>query len=350
MGHCNFDDILSLENVVEGMKVSEKGKKSDCNVCMQRKMTNDRNRSPRVRSAVYLQLVHTDLAGPIDPVSSECFRYSVAFTDDYSDASFVYFLQNKSDIVRATEKFLADSAPFGVVKCIWSDNGKEFTCNAFESLLRNNRIRHETSAPYSPHQNGMAERHWRTIFEIGRCLLKKSRLRKELWPYAVMCVTYIRNRCNRRQLRQTPFHALTYKKPNLSKMRVFGSECYVYSTHDKKKLDPRSIKGIFVGYDGCSPAYLVYHPDTGKVMKHRVVKFPSARKENTISLDQFENSDDDFLMSPKADPEPDIRPSGERLDVGPSGERLDVGDSGERLDVGAIQCLILMTSKRVFQG
>ena len=70
-------------------------------------------------------------------------------------ASFVYFLQNKSDTVKATEKFLADSAPFGDVKCIRSDNGTEFTCSAFKTLLRNNRIRHETSVPYSPHQMGL---------------------------------------------------------------------------------------------------------------------------------------------------------------------------------------------------
>ena len=67
----------------------------------------------------------------------------------------------------ATERFLADSASCGKVKCIRSDNGGEFTSVNFEALLRRNRIRHDTSAPYSPHQNGTAERHWRTLFEMG---------------------------------------------------------------------------------------------------------------------------------------------------------------------------------------
>ena len=162
LGHCNFDDILSLESVVEGMNVSEGSKKRDCGVCMLGKMTNDRNRDPRARSTVPLQLVHTDLAIPIDPVSSEGFKYAIAFTDDYSSASFAYFLQNEGDTVKATEKFLADSAPFGNVKCIRSDNGTEFICSALKTLLRDNLIRHETSAPYSSHQNGTAMQHWRT--------------------------------------------------------------------------------------------------------------------------------------------------------------------------------------------
>ncbi len=41
----------------------------------------------------------------------------------------------------------------------------------------------------------------------------------------------------------------------------------------KYHLLPRCEKGIFVGYDKNSPAYLVYHPDCGKIMKHRLIKF-----------------------------------------------------------------------------
>lgn len=77
--------------------------------------------------------------------------YVQSFTDDYSNAMFVYFLKTKSDTMQATEKFLADTAPYGKVKCIRSDNGTEFTCKDFQTLLRKNGIKHETSAPYSPH-------------------------------------------------------------------------------------------------------------------------------------------------------------------------------------------------------
>ena len=66
----------------------------------------------------------------------------------------------KSDTVTASEKFLADVAPYGSVKCIRSDNGTEFTGKEFQSLLNKNSIRHESSALYSPHQNGTAEINW----------------------------------------------------------------------------------------------------------------------------------------------------------------------------------------------
>lgn len=39
-----------------------------------------------------------------------------------------------------------------------------------------------------------------------------------------------------------------------------------------KKLDARGKRGIFVGYDRESPAYLIYYPEVNKV--ERVRAFP----------------------------------------------------------------------------
>lgn len=94
-----------------------------------------------------------------------------SFTDVCTGAVFTYFLKAKSDAVQATEKFLADVAPYGTVKCIRSDNGTEFTDRDFQTLLRENKIRYETSCPHSPHQNGIAEREGRTLFEMTRSKL-----------------------------------------------------------------------------------------------------------------------------------------------------------------------------------
>lgn len=83
----------------------------------------------------------------------------------------MYFLKHKSDAVQATERFLADIAPYGELK---------FTNRDFQELLIKNRIRHEKSAPYSPHQNGTAERGWRPLYEMSRCLLLESKLPDKL--------------------------------------------------------------------------------------------------------------------------------------------------------------------------
>ncbi|KAL7641208.1 UNVERIFIED_CONTAM: hypothetical protein RMT77_008346 [Armadillidium vulgare] len=271
MGHCNIQDVLKLENIVNGMNITSK-ENFDCSTCALGKMTQIRNREAEKYTTGILELVYCDLAGPIDPVARDGFKYVISFVDDYSGAIFVYLLKSKADTIAATEKFLADISPYGTVKRLRSVNGTEFTSGDFKSLLIKNRIKQEFSAPYSPHQNGKVERTWRTLFDMARCLLLEAKLPKKLWSYAVKTSAYIRNRCYHSKTGKTPHELITGRKTNLSNMHLFGSVCYAYS-QEKKKLDAHSKQGIFVGYDNESPAYLVYFPEQKNIKKIRCVKF-----------------------------------------------------------------------------
>jgi len=70
LGHCNTKDILQLEGNVEGFEVKDKTD-FECEVCILGKMPQYRNRLPDKRATRPLELVHSDLAGPIDPVAKE---------------------------------------------------------------------------------------------------------------------------------------------------------------------------------------------------------------------------------------------------------------------------------------
>ncbi len=297
MGHCNYSDVIKTENVVEGMKLSNK-QKLDCTTCLLGKMTQNTNKKSDSRAKGVFDLVHVDLAGPVTPTSINGHRYSIAFTDDLSGSVFTYFLKNKNEAIDATERFLADISLYGKVHTLRSDNGGEFCSNEFKSLLSRNQIRHETSCPNSPHQNGRAERSWRTLFDMARCLLGTAKLSKNLWPYAVQTAAHIRNRCYKERLNMTPYEVITGKKPDVSSMRIFGSEAYAYKL-DKtnvQKLDDRCIKGYFVGYDKNSPAYFIYVPAKNAVIKFRVVKFPENNVlDGNIGVDiNYDNSDDEL--------------------------------------------------------
>ena len=65
---------------------------------------------------------------------------------------------------------------------------------------------------------------------------------------------------------------ITGRKPDLSKMNIFGSASYAYKNL-KKKLDPKYEQGIFVEYDRNSPAYLVFYPEDNRVLQHCQIKF-----------------------------------------------------------------------------
>eukprot|EP00794_Sanderia_malayensis_P008499 gene8499-9408_t len=298
-GHCNLHDIRKLPDVVSGMNITKKTSDPLCEACTLGKMCEFRSRIPDEKAKTPLELVHCDLSGPIDPVSIDGFKYAISFTDDYSGLMMTYFLKQKSDTVEATRKFLADISPIGKVKCIRSDNGSEFISKEFQACLTSQGICHEKSAPYSPHQNGTAERGWRSLFEMARCLLIDAKLPKFLWTYAVLASCYIRNRCFNSRLMKTAYEAFTGKKPNVQNMNIFGTVCYAY-IQERKKLDPRSEKGLFIGYDKYSPAYYVYFEDRRIIKKVRCVaftnEFPSVSKD--IEQDDEFNDQDHRVILP----------------------------------------------------
>ena len=188
------------------------------------------------------------------------------------------FLKHKSDTLLTTKKYLANIAPYGYVKCLWMDNGTVFTSETFQQLLVDNCIKHQRSAPYSPHQNGTAQHSWGTLFSMARCLLIKSKLPKNLWIYTLMVSAYIRNHCHNRNTRKTPYESFTVSKLNLNKMHTFGTTCFYY-VQNKTKLDLHCEKGIFVGYDKQRLAYLIYFPETKSIKRVSCMKL----------IDSFDN-------------------------------------------------------------
>ena len=282
--HSNVNDIVKTENCVKGMHISDKSsvRNFQCDECILGKMCQTVERTPDVRASNVLELVHTDLAGPITPTAREGFKYAITFTDDYSSAVTVYFLKQKSDAPRALEKFIADCSPYGKIKRLRSDSGGEFIGKDFKDIAIQNGIKQEFSCPETPAQNGGAERQWRTIFNLARCIMSKMNVPKFLWTYALRYSVHVRNRIYNPRTGKTPVEMLTKVVPNINKLEIFGCNCFAY-VQNKKKLDDRAKEGIFVGFDTASPSYLVYFPNERTVRKIRCVVFNQKTKMQNMS-------------------------------------------------------------------
>ena len=144
-------------------------KNETCETCILGKSVKDFNRTADERATKPMEFVHADLCGPINPPARDGFRYVIGFVDDYSNASFAYLLKTKDAAAQALERFLADSAPYGTVKRMRTDNGGELIGQEYDQVVIKNKIKHEPSCPHSPHQNGTVERGWRTMFDMARC-------------------------------------------------------------------------------------------------------------------------------------------------------------------------------------
>eukprot|EP00170_Pyropia_yezoensis_P002234 contig_9357_g2238 len=134
-------------------------------------------------------------------------------------------------------------------KVIRSDNGKEYEGTDFERWLSDKGIQHQTSMPYTPQQNGVAERYNRVITERTMALLADSGLPPKWWAEAGATVNYLANRVPQRNQLLTPYKLLHRVRPGVGHIRIFGCAAWVYTPPDiRTKLQPRAERGILLGY------------------------------------------------------------------------------------------------------
>jgi transposase InsO family protein len=142
----------------------------------------------------------------------------------------VFFLQDKDETQKVLKKFLktAQNEFDAKIKRIRSDNGTEFKNTQVEDYLDEEGIKHEFSAPYTPQQNGVAERKNRTLIEMARIMLDEYKTSDRFWVEAVNTTYHVINHLyHHKFLKKTPYEILTGNKPNVSYFKVFGSKCYV---------------------------------------------------------------------------------------------------------------------------
>ena len=121
-----------------------------------------------IKSTRVLQLVHSDVCGPMQTHSLGGSRYYITFIDDFSRYCRTYFMRHKSE---ALDKFMefkaaAEKESGKCIKALRADRGGEYMSDDFTSYLREHGIRAEFTVAYSPQQNGVAERINRTLMKL----------------------------------------------------------------------------------------------------------------------------------------------------------------------------------------
>jgi transposase InsO family protein len=202
-----------------------------------------------------LELLHTDVGGPITPVSLGGARYYVTFTDDYSRATWIYFMKTKGECLGKMQELvkLLHTDTGLKVKRIRSDNGGEYSSAACKAFYKKKGIKWEPTVPYAPEQDGVAERVNRTILDRLRAIIADTGLRKDLWAEALSTVVYLKNRSptTANKDSKTPFEIWYGRKPALGHLREVGCQAYYHLPKTgQKKLDPRGQKAVFIGYEG----------------------------------------------------------------------------------------------------
>ncbi|UYV82302.1 hypothetical protein LAZ67_21001661 [Cordylochernes scorpioides] len=283
LGHRNIESIKKIrnENLARGLSLNNCSHSTDCVQCIQGKLTETPfPKKTEYRATETLQLVHSDICGPLPTNSLSGKRYFITFTDDYSRYTKIYLLKGKDEAYEKIKDYVISAhTEFGKnIQTIRTDNGREYVNRQVEDFLNQSGIKHQLTVPYSPAQNGIAERKNRSLMEMTRCMLFDSGLPQSLWAEAVTTANYLHNRIPSKATDKTPFELWTNRKPSLKHLKRFGCKAFAYIPKIKRnKLDSKVIEGIFLGYDDRSKGYRILH-DTDNITISRSVKF--IEKEN----------------------------------------------------------------------
>jgi transposase InsO family protein len=229
-----------------------------------------------VKSAGVLDLVHTDVMGPMQTKIPGGCTYVVTFIDDYSRHVTVPFMKAKSEVLSKFKIFKAamENATGKTIKRLRFDNGGEDTGRQFKEYLNHHGIKHEKTVPYTPQQNGLAERMNRSLVEMARCMMYHEDVDKKWWAEAVNTAAWIINRIPNSVTVKTPYEIVHRTKPQLKNLKVFGALGYAPIPDKKRrKLDAKAFKCRFLGYEDGMKGYRVLNVVTGKVQIVRTVKF-----------------------------------------------------------------------------
>ncbi|KAK1648726.1 hypothetical protein QYE76_066531 [Lolium multiflorum] len=270
MWHCRLGHIgvkrmkkLHADGLLESLDFQSLDR---CEACLMGKMTKTPFSGIMERATDLLEIIHTDVCGPMSVASRGGYRYVLTFTDDLSRYGYIYFMKHKSETFEKFKEFQSEveNQRNKKIKFLRSDRGGEYLSYEFGMHLKKCGILSQLTPPGTPQRNGVSERRNRTLLDMVRSMMSLTDLPLSFWGYALETAAFTLNRAPSKSVATTPYELWFNKKPKLSFLKVWGCEAYVKKLQSDK-LEPKAEKCVFIGYPKETIGYTFYHRSEGKI-------------------------------------------------------------------------------------
>lgn len=274
LGHVNFRSMKKLASLglIPKFDISKTHK---CEICVEAKSARqphhsvDRNTEP-------LGLIHTDLCDFKSTPTRGGKKYFITFIDDCTRYCYVYLLNSKDESIHAFVKYKAEveNQMNRKIKILRSDRGGEYEY-PFARVCEESGIIHQTTAPYSPQSNGVAERKNRTLKEMMNIMLINSGLPGNLWGEALLMANYILNRVPHKKKGSIPYELWKGKLPDYKYLKVWGCLAKVLIPPPKQpKQGAKTVDCYYLGNAENSSAYrfLVFKSGISEIQPNTIIE------------------------------------------------------------------------------
>nr|GEV12103.1 retrovirus-related Pol polyprotein from transposon TNT 1-94 [Tanacetum cinerariifolium] len=258
---------LARQGLVRGLLKLKFKKDHLCSACaMGKSIKKTHKPKSKDTNQEKLYLLNMNLCRPMRVESVNGKKYILVIVDDYSRFTWVKFLRSKDEALNFIIKFLK-MIQLRLKVGIYVQQLREY----YEEV----GISRETSVACSPQQNGVVERHNRTLIEVAHTMLIYAQALLFLLAEAVATACYTQNRSIiRLRHGKTPYELLHNKLPDLSFLHVFGALCYpINDSENLGKLQPKADIGIFIGYTPTKKAFRIYKRRTRRIVETIHVDF-----------------------------------------------------------------------------
>ena len=171
-----------------------------------------------IRAELPLQLIHSDICGPMNVRARHGASYFIIFIHDCTRYGHVYLISLKSQALDCFIQYIneMENQLDRKIKALRTDRGREYLSKQFAKLCNDKDILRQLTTPRTPQQNGVAERRNRTLLEMVRSMMAQANLPIQYWGDTLIIAAYILNRVSRKSVSLTPYELWTGRKLNLN--------------------------------------------------------------------------------------------------------------------------------------
>ena len=165
-------------------------------------------------------------------------------------------------------------------KKIQADNGKEYMNKELLDSCHAQGIHFDFTAPYSPQQNGVAERYNRTLEELMQAMLTARHLSTSLWSAGIQHAAYWYNHSYTHAIPNcTPYEHWFKERPDVAHLREFGKPVYVLCKgENQSKVQPKALKHTFISFEDPISSIRYYDAHSHQIKTSRNFTFMRGRK------------------------------------------------------------------------
>ncbi|KAI7963838.1 hypothetical protein MJO29_004265 [Puccinia striiformis f. sp. tritici] len=287
LGHVSHHRIR--QNLGIPLKIT-----SNCKACALAKITKASFKNKHDPAARPFEELNLDLIGPISPQSREGHKYILTVVDSNTRYCSAIPIKTKAEVA-GTLSFVIDmeAKRFSYYPSVLHlDRGTEFINSSLQDFCKSHLIRSRTSDPYTPQQNGLAERFNRTILKAMRTILKDSGISLHFWCDIVKVSALTLNQIPAHKSKKSPFELFKNRSLPLDFFHpIRNCVSYLILLHKSfSNLMPKGELGTLIGYNDEIQSWKILN-EQGKIIDTKHVWFLDYTTPLTITEDK-----EDFLI------------------------------------------------------